>query len=249
VRKEEEKKPKRLGSVQTKLSSVWHTGLSGGAPDSVRCARLISGEKVALGKRSAAYDYNSPDCPVSQRSPAQRSAAQSAGDAWPAPMVGRGHRTIRCASDSVRCANGPEAATVDCACFGKQSRTEQLQCLSGGAPDCPVHHSTEGKISLPRLSSTAPSCLGAIKGTPRRMEEIHTHSLSILRHPDFVPAHSFRCVRDLSSIRVKDSLCCHLSSILLLCAWVCCDLCLVCVAYPNLTPCFHCDLCCKGERL
>jgi hypothetical protein len=42
VRKEE-KNPKRLGSVQPKLSSVWHTGLSGGAPDSVRCARLVSG--------------------------------------------------------------------------------------------------------------------------------------------------------------------------------------------------------------
>jgi hypothetical protein len=27
------------------------------------------------------------------------------------------------------------------------------------------------------------------------------------------------------------------------------DLILVCVALPNLTPCFHCDLCCKGERL
>jgi hypothetical protein len=121
--------------------------------------------------------------------------------------------------------------------------------LSGGAPDCPMHHTTEGKISLPRLSSTAPSCLGAIKRTPRRMEESSKHSLSILRHPDSVPAHSFRCVRNLSSIRVKDSLCCHLSSSLLLCAWVCCDLCLVCIAHPNLTPCFHCDLCCKGERL
>jgi hypothetical protein len=64
VRKEEEKKPKRLGSVQPKLSSVWHTGLSGGAPDSVWCARLVSGEKASLGKRSVAYGYNSPDCTV-----------------------------------------------------------------------------------------------------------------------------------------------------------------------------------------
>jgi hypothetical protein len=44
------KEPKRLGSVQPKLSSVWHTGLSGGAPDSVRCARLASGEQAPLGK-------------------------------------------------------------------------------------------------------------------------------------------------------------------------------------------------------
>jgi hypothetical protein len=36
--------------VQPKSSSAWHTGLSGGAPDSVRCARLDSGEQTALGK-------------------------------------------------------------------------------------------------------------------------------------------------------------------------------------------------------
>jgi hypothetical protein len=51
VRKEEEKKPKRLGSVRPNFSSVWHTGLSGGAPDTVRCARLVSEESVALGNR------------------------------------------------------------------------------------------------------------------------------------------------------------------------------------------------------
>jgi hypothetical protein len=36
--------------VQPKSSSVWHTGLSGGAPDSVRCARLASDEQATLGK-------------------------------------------------------------------------------------------------------------------------------------------------------------------------------------------------------
>jgi hypothetical protein len=36
--------------VQPKSSSAWHTGLSGGAPDSVRCARLDSDEQAALGK-------------------------------------------------------------------------------------------------------------------------------------------------------------------------------------------------------
>ena len=42
---------KRLGLMQPKLSSVWHTGPSGGAPDSVRCARLVRGELIALGIR------------------------------------------------------------------------------------------------------------------------------------------------------------------------------------------------------
>jgi hypothetical protein len=43
--------------------------------------------------------------------------------------------------------------------------------------------------------------------------------------------------------------CCVSSSSRDLCAWWCCDLSLVCVALPNLTLCFLCDLYCKGERL
>ena len=87
-----------------------------------------------------------------------------------------------------------------------------------------MHHLTEGKFGLPSWPPTAPSCLWAIKGTPRRTKESPKHSLSILRHPNSAPAHLLRCVRDLSSIRVEDSLCCHLSCSLHLCAWVCCVL-------------------------
>jgi hypothetical protein len=54
--------------------------------------------------------------------------------------------------------------------------------VSGGAPDCPVRQSTEGKKCLSGMHSTAPSCLGAIKGTPRRMEEYTKHSKSIHKH-------------------------------------------------------------------
>jgi hypothetical protein len=129
--------------VQPRLSTVWHNGLSGGAPDSVRCARLVSGELATLGKTSAVYGYNSPDCPMSQQPPVQRSATKSAGNAWPAPTVGRGHRTVRCAPDSVRCANCHKSAMVGCARKGRRS--------------C---HLTEGKISLPRMPPTVPSCLG-----------------------------------------------------------------------------------------
>jgi hypothetical protein len=111
---------------------------------------------------------------VSQRLPAQRSAAQSAGDAWPAPTVGRGHRTVQCA-------NCHESITVGCARIGRRSHTGHEQGLSGGAPDCPVRHPIEGKDSLPCWPPTAPSCLGAIKGTPRRMEESPKHTLSIPR--------------------------------------------------------------------
>ena len=71
--------------------------------------------------------------------------------------------------------------TVDCAIFGRKSGTGQ----------CPVRQSAEGKISLPRMLSTAPSCLGAIKGTPRRMEEKTKHSLSTLDHSHINLAHLF----------------------------------------------------------
>jgi hypothetical protein len=72
--------------------------------------------------------------------------------------------------------------------------------------DCPVRHPTEGKICLPKLPPTAPSCLGAIKGTPRRMEESHKHTLSILSLPHSVSAHLIDFVSDLSSVLVVNLL-------------------------------------------
>jgi hypothetical protein len=126
------------------------------------------------------------------------------------------------APDSVRCANQPRGATVGCARYGRRSRTGHEQWLSGGAPDCPVHHSTEGKNGLPNWSPMVPSCLGAIKGTPRHMEQNTKLSRNILRLPDYVSTQSFRCVSYLSSVWVANSLCCVSSSSLGLCAWLCC---------------------------
>jgi hypothetical protein len=50
ARNREKRSRKGLGSEQPILISVWHTGLSGGAPDSVQCTRLASGELATLGK-------------------------------------------------------------------------------------------------------------------------------------------------------------------------------------------------------
>jgi hypothetical protein len=69
-----------------------------------------------------------------------------------------------------------------------------------GYSSCPVRHSTEGKVGLPSLPPTAPSCLGAIKGTSRRMEESPKHSLSILRLPHSTSAQLIDSVSDLSSV-------------------------------------------------
>jgi hypothetical protein len=116
------------------------------------------------------------------------------------PRVTRGRaNSLMGAPDSVRCANDSKSSTVSCDKIGKQSAPDMLQYLSGGAPNCPVRHPTEGKTCLPGLLSTAPSCLGAIKGTPRRMEQYTKHSLIISKHQDFILAHLILCDSNLSS--------------------------------------------------
>jgi hypothetical protein len=72
--KQEKSNLKRDGFVQPKSAQSGCTGLSSGAPDSVRwCTRQCpvrqagSGELAALGTSTAAYGYNSPDCSVKHR--------------------------------------------------------------------------------------------------------------------------------------------------------------------------------------
>jgi hypothetical protein len=146
-----------------------------------------------------------------------------------APMVGGGHRTVSGAP------TGPKLQRSTVPDLEGNRAPDRLQYLSGGAPDCPVRHSTEGKNGLLSLPPTAPSCLGAIKGTPKRMEELPKHSLSILRFPHSASAHLIDCVSDLSSVRFVNSLCYVSSSSLGLCACVCYGfVCCVCCS-PSLT--------------
>jgi hypothetical protein len=143
----------------------------------------------------------------------------------------------------------PEEQRLDMPNLEGDRAPDSLQNLSGGALNCLVRHSIEGKDGLPSLPPMAPSCLGAIKGTLRRMEESPKHSLSILRLPHSATAHLIDCVSDLSSVRVVNSLCYVSSSSLGLCACVCCVFVSCVCCSPNLTLCFLCDLYCKGERL
>jgi hypothetical protein len=119
----------------------------------------------------------------------QRSAAQSARDAWPGQRSEGGtglsgvHRTVF---------GAPTAPNRQWSAAPKQERNLH-RTVSGGAPDCPVRQATEGKNCLPGMLSTAPSCLGAIKRTPRRMEENTKHPLSIPKHQDLISAHSILC--------------------------------------------------------
>jgi hypothetical protein len=161
-----------------------------GAPDNVWCARLALVKRPLSGvhRRRTAKIHRTvrcaPNCPVSQRS-----AAQSARDAWPGQRSEGGtglsgvHWTV---------SGAPTAPNCQRSAAPKQERNPH-RTVSGGAPDCPVRQSTEGKNCLPGMLSTAPSCLRAIKGTPRRMEEYAKHSLSIPKHQDSNSAHLILC--------------------------------------------------------
>jgi hypothetical protein len=155
------------GFVQPKTVQSGSTGLSGGVPDSVRCARLALVKRPLSGirRRRTTKIHRTvrcaPDCPVSQRS-----AAQSARDAWP------GQRS----EGGTGLSGAPTAPNRQRSAAPKQERNPH-RTVSGGEPDCLVRQSIEGKNCLPGMLSTAPSCLGAIKGTPRRMEDYTKHTV------------------------------------------------------------------------
>jgi hypothetical protein len=120
-------------------------------------------------------------------------------NAWPGQRSEGGtglsgvHRTL---------SGAPTAPNLQRSAAPEQERNPH-RTVFGGARDCPVRQSTEGKICLPGMLSTAPSCLGAIKGTSRRMEDDTKHTLSILDHSHFAFAHSFDILSDLSSVLVR----------------------------------------------
>jgi hypothetical protein len=154
TRNREKRIGKRLSSMQSILSSVWHTGhcpvvhsqlglphrtvrwctgqwlvvhrILSGAPGMSPVKRSLSGKEQ---RRTTIIHRTVWWCTGLSGEPTVASA--TVGRAIHGRCVARtngrqGNRTVRCAPDSVRCAIEPEAATVDCACFGKQSRTGQL---------------------------------------------------------------------------------------------------------------------------
>jgi hypothetical protein len=149
-----------------KVCSVWEHRTVRWCTGQCPVVQAGSSELAALGNSPATYGYNSPDCPVSQRSAGPTVGRAICTGHVAEPTARRGHRTVRCAPDMSGAPTALWLPTVGFAVEGKKS----------GTGHCPVRQTTEGKNCLPRLLSTAPSCLGAIKGTPRRMEEYTKHS-------------------------------------------------------------------------
>jgi hypothetical protein len=161
--------------------------------------QAASGEEAALGNLPTAYGYNSPDCPVCTGLSGETTVGR--GNGRPRDLrETRGRANGRkgapdcpVCTGHVRCAIGSQISNClqrSTALFMEINQApDSVRC----APDCPVRPTTEGKDGLPDLFSTAPSCLGAIKGTPRRIEENNKHSYNIPKHQDIDLTHSFHC--------------------------------------------------------
>jgi hypothetical protein len=63
---------RKVGKVQPTRAQAWHTGLSGGAPDSIWCPRLARRQLGALGKRGRRRGYKSTAPATNSRSRDQR---------------------------------------------------------------------------------------------------------------------------------------------------------------------------------
>jgi hypothetical protein len=113
-----------------------------GAPDSVRCARLASINWLLSGLRRRCTTINhrtvrwctglSGEPTVGRANGRPRNPRATRGRA----NSQKGHRTVRCAPDSVRCANGSGSSTVGCARIGKKSAPDSVRWCTGlsGAP-------------------------------------------------------------------------------------------------------------------
>jgi hypothetical protein len=192
-----EKDWKRVGCVQPIAAQSGCTRLSGGAPDSVRCAPgwalanwPLSGihqRRTTIIHRTVRWCTGLSDEPTTARATvgraicARRVAHANGRLGAPDCPVCTGQCPVR---QPARRSNGRLRQEW------KVIRTGHEQWMSSGAPDCPVRHPTEDKNCLPGIPPTAPICLGAIKGTPRRMEEATKHSLIIPKHQDSILAHS-----------------------------------------------------------
>jgi hypothetical protein len=105
-------------------------------------------------------------------------------------------RTVRCSSHATTICHVDECQRSHGARDGQVPHRKGNQPIRGffvvycaHIVHCSVHRRTEGKNCLPNGVPMAPSCLGAIKGTPRRMEHYNKHSLNILRRLNSANTH------------------------------------------------------------
>jgi hypothetical protein len=111
-------------------------------PDSVRCTRALEAELFTFGKRQRALHYNSPDCPVCQRSNgyfARNGRLQRIKCAHARAEV-RGR--VVGAPDSLQDLSGAPPDSPKAPQVRAPTVEPQRSADVAGAPDCPVRHAT-----------------------------------------------------------------------------------------------------------
>jgi hypothetical protein len=111
--------------------------------------------------------------------------------------------------------------------------------LPGGAPNCLVRPRTEGNQGLPNGTPTTSSCLGAIKGTPRRMEHYTKKSLNIQQRRDIEFTTLLQYIEIWALVLSCNSIVLSLCSSHLFCVCESLQVCLVCVIIFPLYSCIH----------
>jgi hypothetical protein len=191
---------------------------------SLRCTGLSGAQVGAPGKLGALGETQcaaaiihwtircAPDSLVSQPCICQWSVAWSVGDTCTSPTVA-GH-------------TGLSGVPPDCSvCHEGRACNDRLHQKRKEIAHYPVRPRTYGNYGPPNGAPMAPSCLGTIKGTPRRMEEYTKQLLNILRRRHFAFMHLVQCDRDSSTF-----VSCN-SAVLLSCAHSC----LVCMLVLQLS--------------
>jgi hypothetical protein len=155
--KQEKSNWREIALFHPKPAQSGCTGLSGGAPDSVRCARLALANSLLSGIQSAAYGYNSPDCLM---------CTGLSGE----PTVGRANGRLRDlretrgrangregAPDSVRCANGSQAPTVG---FATEKERNPHRTVSGVHRTVRCAMRQKARIAFPECTQRLLAALG-----------------------------------------------------------------------------------------
>jgi hypothetical protein len=113
---------------------AWHTRLSGGAPDSVRCARLVNGEVADLKNRRSCTA-------IIHRTVWWRTGLSSESSTKNSPLSRNGKHDVAIIHRNVRWCTGlsgePMVASANSRPRNLRATRGLLQ-RSAGAPDCPV---------------------------------------------------------------------------------------------------------------
>jgi hypothetical protein len=155
-------------------NSAWHTGLFGGAPDSVRCPRLADVEPAALGNRRSCTTINHRTVRWCTGLSGESSATNSSVSGNEKGDVAKIHRTVRWCT---RLSGEPTAPAANGRPRDQRATRGQLQRLAGctglsGAPTSPEEQRSDApdmeRDRAPDMNSGCPVVHRTVRCTTRQ---------------------------------------------------------------------------------